>query len=236
MTDKPILFSGPMVHALLEGRKTQTRRELKIRGRKGFFQFGRSDTKGYDWTFCRADHVWEDYEHEHLLQLLPYQIGDRLYVRENHFAFGYWITTDELTKTGNPKRKFVRDYDVPVLYENPACKLGDRSVDDVKGWYFRPGIHHERCDSRLTLTVTDVRAQRLQEIREADALAEGVTAYAEGFAVEGLFWGPTATKSFEYLWDSLNAKRGFGWDENPWVAAYTFTVHKCNIDQMGGAA
>ena len=85
-----------------------------------------------------------------------------------------------------------------------------------------------RWASRLTLTVTDVRVQRVQDISEGDIAAEGI---ARGFSggphgEEGLY------EDFADLWDSLNAPRGYGWDANPWVAAYTFTVQRQNIDQM----
>lgn len=100
-----------------------------------------------------------------------------------------------------------------------------------------------RWASRLTLTVTDVRVQRVREITEADALSEGVTrcAWSESLAGDGRreWWvddvtnsHPTPLGPFMELWNSLNAKRGYGWDANPWVAAYTFTVVRTNIDQV----
>lgn len=93
-----------------------------------------------------------------------------------------------------------------------------------------------RWASRLTLEVTDVRVQRVQEISEEDAVAEGLPPYEYGTCP----YVPTsgektaATHRFRELWDSLNAKRGYGWDENPWVVAVTFRPHHCNIDQMEG--
>ena len=94
----------------------------------------------------------------------------------------------------------------------------------------------------MTLTVTDVRVQRLHDISEADAGAEGIERDQE----TGAFWGadgagvvPGCTARFTHarhafanLWDSINAKRGHGWHTNPWVVATTFTVHHCNIDMM----
>ena len=227
MTDRPILFSGSMVRAILDGRKSQTRRVLKPQPIiQPLCSEELEDIELRGWVAIPSD---DDFA---VIKKTPYAVGDRLYVRENHFAFGHWITTDELTKTGKLKRKFVRDYSVPVLYENPTCKLCDRNVDNVKGWYFRPGIHHERCDSRLTLPVTDVRVQRLQEISETDAMAEGCLGYVSDCGD----FADTPCDDFRVLWDSLNADCGFGWDVNPWVSANTFTVHKCNIDRMGLAA
>ncbi|EEE37589.1 p14 [Rhodobacteraceae bacterium KLH11] len=88
-----------------------------------------------------------------------------------------------------------------------------------------------RWASRLTLTVTDLRVERLQDISEADAEAEGVG------SVESHMPGTksvTCVQSFQKLWDGLNANRGFGWQVNPWVAAYTFTVHPQNSDAEAG--
>lgn len=93
-----------------------------------------------------------------------------------------------------------------------------------------------RSESRLTLTVTDVRVHRLQEISEEDAKAEGATHWWRGLPEGERNPKFTSVGMFRDLWDSLNADRGFGWDANPWVAAYSFTVHRCNIDQMGDAA
>jgi hypothetical protein len=220
MTDKPIIFSGPMVRALLEGRKTQTRRALKIKGHKGFFQFGPSDTKGYDWTFRRADHVWEDYEHDKLLSMLPVQIGDRLWVREA-------ITRAE-TDQGEGYMTYAADH---------------KEVWPLTRWYHKrnklPSIHMPRWASRLTLTATDVRVQRLNEISEADAIAEGCRPFWDKDNPH-TYIGPNGSETemmplkgpiddFRNLWNSINGPDA--WEANPWVAAYTFTVGRRNIDQ-----
>src|SRR3546814_8799302 len=85
-----------------------------------------------------------------------------------------------------------------------------------------PARHMPRWASRLTLEVTDVRVQRVQEITADDAEAEGIgQAYLGQRAIYGQH---AATFYFHELWDSLNAKRGYGWDANPWIAALTFTV------------
>jgi hypothetical protein len=89
------------------------------------------------------------------------------------------------------------------------------------------------------LEVTAVRVQRLQEISDDDALAEGVTKVRDHcYVIRGIDYdeiglchsGPIAP--FAKLWDSLNAERGFGWDQNPWVIALTFVVHQQNVDQL----
>ena len=95
----------------------------------------------------------------------------------------------------------------------------------------RPSIHMPRWASRLTLTVTEVGVQRLQDISEADAVAEGCECDVDGWR-DYLFPSTqccgTARESYRTLWNSLHGPDA--WDLNPWVAAYTFTVHRCNID------
>src|SRR3546814_10006548 len=85
MADRPIRCSGPMVRALSDGRKTQTRRMLSIGGHKEFSEFGPSDTPGYDWHFRRADACWCDFRHSELLARLRWHAGDRLWVKETFF-------------------------------------------------------------------------------------------------------------------------------------------------------
>lgn len=113
---------------------------------------------------------------------------------------------------------------------------------------WRPSIHMPRWASRLTLLVTDVRVERLQDISEGDAIAEGIERLRSGRG----FYDPTlshadsraacrfggyfetATHAFEALWRSINGADA--WEENPWVAAVTFTVHARNIDQLAPIA
>lgn len=212
MTDKPIIFSAPMVRALLKGRKTQTRRVLSIKGRKGFFQFGKSDLPDYDWTFRRADHVWEDWRHDQLLRKLPYAMDDRLWVREA------WAPLEALTHN---------DPGTLALVNRGFYRADCSTVEgEISRW--RPSIHMPRWASRLTLIVTDVRVQRLQDISEADARAEGCQPHKMGTARNP---SESYHLGFSDLWNSLHGPDA--WDANPWVCALIFDVHRCNIDKMG---
>jgi hypothetical protein len=103
---------------------------------------------------------------------------------------------------------FATEDDSEIVNEMPRC----------------PSIHMPRWASRITLTVTDVRVQRLQDISRGDAMDEGCP-------LPNMADGPDPRDWFADLWDSLNAKRA-PWDSNPWVAAYTFTVEQRNIDQQ----
>lgn len=204
MTDRPILFSGQMVRAILDGRKTQTRRPLTIRGHRKFSDFGRSETPGYDWTFRDSGLIWHDLKDHQLLDRLPHAAGDRLWVRETWYG-----------EVG----------DLPPSY----AATHERSDT---GW--RPSIHMPRWASRLTLIVTDVRVQRLQEISAQDTVAEGVQcATCEAMRrsacnQRGCF---SSCVAFRALWNSLYGPEA--WDDNPWVVATTFTAHHCNVDQLG---
>lgn len=190
MSDKPIIFSGPMVRALLDGTKTQTRRVLD---NKRAVMRDRSDA----------------------LDCVRIHVGDRLWVRENWQGLS------------------VGDY-LPT--KSRICDLRYAATDSlanaatsVRGYPWRPSIHMPRHASRLTLTVTDVLVQRLQEISEADARAEGIQPNGRGWwtGAEGQA-GDTPRAAYALLWDSLH---GHGaWDANPWAAAYTFTVQRGNID------
>ncbi len=222
MTDRPIIFSAPMVRALLDGRKTQTRRVLGNsgpgRGRSNIFsaQIGWSDSYVMD----PGNANWRERD-------TPYAPGDRLWVRE------CWRTAsayDDLS----PSQMGGEE---PIRYE------ADQTWQ-TWGWgrphstgRHRAARHMPRWASRLTLLVTDVRVQRLQEISEDDAKAEGAD---DGFRqivapgncpeprCDGVHYGPLW--HFRDLWNSIHGPDA--WDANPWVAAISFTVHRCNIDTM----
>lgn len=218
MTDRPIIFSRAMVRALLNGRKTMTRRLLNpqpypLEGKPGFWNA--SGVVGG--RICSSD--------AEFLALHRWAVGDRLYVRES-FAPRYF-------DLGEPA--YMADW------------TGE-SADCVPEPKWKPSIHMPRSISRITLTVTAVKVERLQDISEADATAEGIMwdymrdPHASGPGACRYFTPaidtPTALKgfntaagAFRALWDSLNAKRA-PWDSNPWVVASTFIVHKCNIDQL----
>lgn len=227
MGDKPILFSGPMVRALLEGRKTQTRCVLKPQPPKGADLVGLYgpgltavfDTdKGADWT-----------------QRLRFIPGDRLWVRE---AFGYGQRPDpfEGCVDGIEYRAdeaYLQEHDFLPLYRPKTPEGFCYGEVSTPGW--RPSIHMPRWASRLTLLVTDVRVQRLQDISEEDAIAEGID-WDDG---HGRLHA-TARIAFANLWDSINGnskdKDGnrlpCAWGDNPWVVAVTFDPVLQNIDTV----
>ncbi|GAB4351327.1 MAG: hypothetical protein Kow0026_08320 [Oricola sp.] len=237
MTDRPILFSAPMVKALLAGKKTQTRRVLKpqvITGRLDdstpYFSWGGFTGIFPDDWFGQGNSIDG---------ALPYAPGDRLWVKEAHF----------LTDNG--------DADCVVYAaDEDAVEAHRRNIDDLKRRFpgthwdrhlrLRPSIHMPKWASRITLVVTDVRVQRVQEISVDDAIAEGIDledthagdfSEAERLIAAGGTCGCRHPEIYPFrkLWNSINADRGYGWDQNPWVVAISFTVHKQNIDAMRDA-
>ena len=205
MSDRPILFSGPMVQALLReieepgAGKTMTRRVLKPQPPEGFRLQG-IYAPGLTAVFENGN-VNDD-----ITIRLPSR-GDRLWVRET-FRQAY------------PKTS----YSDGIVYRADAPKsLGMDEYSDRHKW--RPSIFMTRRASRLTLTVTDVKVGRLRDISRGDAMSEGCP-------FPNMANGDNPRDWFAELWDSLNAKRGFGWDVNPWVTAATFKPHLRNIDSM----
>ena len=194
LTDRPIIFSAPMIQALLAGRKTQTRRLIRL-GKGEWIENGE---------------IWAHFDDGPDALPKPYRPGDRLYVREAH-AFGPL----------DPP---------PVIYRATAEDDGWEVGPDAR---WRPSIHMPRCASRLTLTVTEVRVQRLQEISAADSIAEGVqcetcTAMGQSACHErGCF---ASIDSYRTLWNSLHGPDA--WATNPWVVAVSFTVQHGNIDAV----
>ena len=223
MTDRPILFSGPMVRALLAGRKTQTRRVLKAQPRAG------ARYTGIHYASDEPDSWFFNTPHGSQKVRVAYDEGDRLWVRE---AWRTGLAYDDLSPS-------EMGGDEQVLFE--ADGVTERwSRNSSEPGRLRAGMHMPRWASRLTLIVTDVRVQRLQEITNEDCIAEGIPVHPNENAPRV---GPVIDDfgrkndlishygaGYRRLWDSLNAARGFSWQTNPWIVAVTFAVERRNID------
>ena len=191
--ERPILFSAPMVKAILDGRKTQTRRVMKVQ----------PDLTTGEWRM--AWDTWQKYmgyPMGHDLPLSPWgTYGDRMWVRET-WAVG--------RHHGATKPSELHD-DVQVWYR-AGGKTYPVPDDEWQRGKWRPSIYMPRWASRITLEMTKaIRVQRIQEITDDDILAEG-----------GHCTGAGAWEWFIPLWDKLNAKRGYGWDANPFVWVVEF--------------
>ena len=219
MKERPILFSGAMVRSLLAGTKTQTRRVMKpqpqpngmwVKSLNNFTCL--IDEYPPDATIWRGGILGGDI---HAEDYCPYGVvGDRLWVRESFMLVG----------GGDPG---IPLYRANWREDARARGLENIPTDEPKGC--TPSIHMPRWAARIILEVTDVRVERLNDISEEDAMAEGIE------------WNPNldpcgpckwrhymkpntgvfpAPASFESLWDSINGKGS--WDANPWVWAVTF--------------
>jgi hypothetical protein len=216
--ERPILFSASMVRAILEGRKSQTRRVAKripwIGAVNPNFSQARAFSNAGEFRIAGSEEMTTGFR-------CPYgQPGDRLWLRERHAfetkgacALGgthyespwFWADADEYGLLGH-------DGQGPIYTEELR---------------WRPSIHMPRSASRILLEVTDVRVERLQAISEDDAIAEGVPSHAT--AVErqesyGPMKGPWFERpqagAYACLWESINGPGS--WDANPWVWAITF--------------
>lgn len=226
MADKGIIFSAPMVRALLDGRKTQTRRLFKPHG----YRFYTHPVSGDRYEEFNKDGLtgggsmeafgWG----EHLYAYLAYAPGDRLYVREAIRCFADTCDDAEIVYLADGRRWQTG----PCTGEIPGAalptyfKLIDRAKKKATRAASSPSIHMPRWASRITLTVTDVRVQRLQDISEADAIAEGLG--------DGDFDGMDPHCWYRDLWDTLHTAPDEIWNANPWVVAVTFDVAQRNID------
>jgi hypothetical protein len=177
--ERPILFNGEMVRAVLDGRKTQTRRVCipRFDDRKPCEHYSPIGNGG-----VITNQMMRHCEHGSEGQPCPYgEVGDRLWVRE----------------TWKPC------FDDGIGTEYRADKRGCCGP-------WKPSRFMPRNRSRITLEITGIRVERVQDITEADAKAEGIN-----YGCDSVDW-------FQELWNSINAKRGFGWDANPWVWVVEF--------------
>jgi hypothetical protein len=213
---RPILFSGPMVRALLSGQKTQTRRIVKPQPT--------SWDANPALLMWKGDHFWPAEP-----PASPYGVpGDRLWVRET------W--TAAVAHAHGLDACDCADVDVTYPADGTTRHISEYAILDHekatgRDWYLPkaaqagknvPAMFLPRFASRLTLEVTDVRVQRLQDISNEDAIAEGCPG---GPDVEGYSERVPADpyEEFAILWDSINGDRA-DWNSNPWVWAISFKV------------
>lgn len=198
MKERPILFSAPMVRAILDGRKTMTRRVVKPHGAVDMVRFISADNQP------TGEFGWCPYPSlitKHIR--CPYgQPGDRLWVRETWKTHSIF---DHLAPRDVPPSK--------VFYA-----AGPQAYSP-SGSRWRSSIHMPRWASRITLEVTGVRVERLQDITEADAIAEGVDPANEPSELRWQHYVPHAV-AFRRLWESINGAGS--WDDNPWVWVVEF--------------
>lgn len=208
MKERPILMNTEMVKAILEGRKTQTRRVIKPipqwvyeagkafdSNKNPYLQMGLNDDSGASWS--KKCHYGK--------------VGDRLWVRET-FAEYFSIHTPD---------------DPDYLYKASDYSSDDYRLKDIK---WTPSIFMPKHACRLKLEITDIRVERVQEISPEDAVKEGIKVVSHPSAIQEL-WGienlnymcPMPDEAFSYLWNSINGKKeDCSWDNNPYVWVIEF--------------
>jgi len=205
VSKKPILFSGEMVRAILDGRKTQTRRVMNPEpplfylGAGGWYPHSEHSKKKH---YVNKEHFLKGVP----VDFSPYgQPGHKLWVRET-----WW-------KIPEPTPKELRDgADTWPLAAYPAT---DNNEDYLEwGWKRKPSIHMPRWASRILLTVENIRIERLQDVSEDDAIQEGCSYQIK----DSKYFHRSARGAFMLTWNRINAKRGYGWSANPWVWVVTF--------------
>lgn len=223
MKERPILFSAPMVRAVLYGTKTQTRRALRVQ------------PPGATRGFCTYHHPDDDRKGAHHWALdggslldfclpCPYgQPGDRLWVRES------WAEVPRHEPWTDEDLPWRKDGRILVYAADPQWS-GARQflcADGVLRWAkperWRPSIHMPRWASRITLEVTGARVERLQDISEADAVAEGIVRQPDGghgLADTTHYHFSDPRQSYFSLWEQINGPGS--WAANPWVWAIEF--------------
>ena len=231
--ERPILFSAPMVRAILEGRKTQTRRIIKPQPPAHAIEV-------FDW---RAPHIAEsakadegcyynDMDGLHFLCECPHgKPGDRIWVRESFSTdirdplnCVIYKATPEYGKyrdTGEVVRSTFPDGTFPTREESERAML-------PKFWKGKPSIHMPRWASRITLEITGVRIERLNDISHEDAICEGIEpvnpkGWKDYRGTAQKYMSPVS--SFQSLWFSINGLES--WQSNPWVWVIEFRKNDC---------
>ena len=238
----PMLFSPAMVEALLAGRKTETRRILNPQPEAYQNDTGETcDIYPYRVEGEARSRIASGFGGSGVLttQECRAEVGDLIWVKEAHYALGWWETTDELTKkTQKPKRQFIRYPAKLVLFEVPADVMTGQP-EQQPGWYKRSSLFLPKLESRLTLRVTDFSIESLKNIDEEAAIGEGINAWGNG---NGTFYGVAGAdlpmgefyrcpvRCYKDLWNKINGANA--WDANPWVDVTKFDVLHQNVEQI----
>jgi hypothetical protein len=247
--DRPIPFSGEMVRAILDGRKTQTRRVVKTVW-DDHFEEPCQNSKG-EWFVC--DNRPPDILNAYFLHCPYGQPGDRLWVRESwkissfmegdpiSFQYKDGTIKEENERAGEFGNNYEEWYEKVIIQSSDYLEKIKHPMDDegIYHWEhgksplpWRPSIFMPRWASRILLEVVSVRVERVKDISENDAYSEGIR-HIPKFVnnINFASWSddvcsynyPTAKEAFHGLWDSINGKK-YPWDANPYVWVIEFKV------------
>ncbi|MGV3986204.1 hypothetical protein [Citrobacter portucalensis] len=226
ITERPMIFNGEMVRAILDGRKTQTRRVIKLFHERGMLNpVVRGRNGEISSVSCRLAPM-----------LCPFgQPGDRIWVRETWGVVSHELDEDGRIQPWNPDRSATAIHEMPFgngYYSGHAIYAADGEFTwgDDDGYEdgrscWKPSIHMPRAACRILLEITDVRVERLNSISQEDARAEGIIDGGCLNCGEPEPCGcanpePDATDAFAYLWQSIYGQEN--WNANPWVWVIEF--------------
>lgn len=210
--ERPILFSTPMVQAIMAGRKTMTRRLVKPQPADDT-EIAFMPNEPLNWQGEWCPYMWMTEEGESVAKHCPYgQPGDLLWVREKFTIIGSDI---------------VRGGEGEILEENHIYCFKGQKLPHIENLYkWKPSIHLPKAAARIWLEVINVRAERLQDITEEDAIAEGVEQNRDGswhdYIATDRLWQDAAKPSFISLWMKINGDES--WKANSWVWVVSFKI------------
>jgi hypothetical protein len=233
---KPILFTTENTLVIVSGKKTQTRRLLKIKHLpSNEIASIHKDGSGKGWIAwspipVSAERTIKFYPGEEGFKP-PYQVGNVLWIKESYYQYGHWKKNGK-TKAGTQRWKFIPSED--KVYYWDQVDLSNLSFDPKKrstrvGMYQRPKLFMPKKHARYWIEITDVRVERLQAISQEDARAEGVDPAPHrcpGWTNPLLAHRDCFICSYKVTWNQIHGPEGNQWDKNPWVWAYTFKITK----------
>lgn len=220
MKERPILFNSEMINALLNGPKTETRRVIKPQPNEDVIKH----FSNYEYRNIK-DNIWKGFSDKQgfvpTIKCPFGKVGDQLWVRETYL------------KKGNEFHSYVADYDDNMF------KSTEPMGKALKAKMYKriPSIYMFRKYSRIQLEITEIKVEGVQDITEDGARNEGIHSEHDGThswfknynlkEEQAMFKYPSgAIKSFKSLWNSINEKRGYSFESNPWVWAVKFKVVK----------
>ena len=224
MKERPILFKGAMVRAILSGHKTQTRRVVKPQPQISEHGYLAGEWLGKPFLSCGEPLLLPTLEDMPLE--CPYgQVGDLLYVRET-FCYvhpdewhGHVATCPSAEKwPGHPEDWEMGSRNFGIAFAADGDGESQLIGENVR---WRPSIHMPKWASRLWLRVVDVQVERLQDISSEDALAEGIRPIADRKYTSGDDAADNSSR-FQWLWNRINTERGYSWESNPFVWVVEF--------------
>lgn len=243
--EHPILFSTSMVQAILEGRKTMTRRVVKNNKLNIYiddFSFGKTAFTPENHVSVRGKWIDENKEERYGESFIKYPFGskgDKLWVKELHYRYGKW-NKNGTTKTGKQKWIFKPDnFFTAVMYFDLQPAVIEKNSYRKTGWYKRNSLFMPKEACRVFLEITNIKVERLQEISEEDAIKEGIrTGLTEGYRMtydymrkEFVLYDPIG--SYKSLWQSIHGEGS--WQKNEWVWVIEFFLLPNDIQNNGAS-